>query len=354
MAENPTPANEKLLDTLILRSVWINRYRQRVANDALDRFNEELHPVLIRAIEERLRTLSTGRSGTARRRELLRLMDSLRDLSNSGFSQLQSEIATELQAVAGVEGEWTTRALSNASSSAVVFSLPPVVTFNSIVNEAPYLGYTFREWFGDIDDTTMKHIQRQIQIGLTLGETQPQIVSRIEGSKALGFRNGVMGSTRRNIEAIVRTGVIHITGQARQAVYSANSEVLQGVLWVSTLDTKTSDICISLDGQVFPVDSGPRPPAHLNCRSVIAPLLKSFRELGIPIDDLPEGTRASLNGQVPAKLTYSEWLQRQPAKIQNEVLGPARAKLFRSGKLNLRDLIDDRFQTLTLEQLRSK
>ena len=44
------------------------------------------------------------------------------------------------------------------------------------------------------------------------------------------------------------------------------------VLWVSVLDARTSDICINLDGSIFAIDEGPRPPAHFNCRSIVVPL----------------------------------------------------------------------------------
>lgn len=42
--------------------------------------------------------------------------------------------------------------------------------------------------------------------------------------------------------------------------------------WVSTISDRTSDICMSLNGQVFQIGKGPKPPAHINCRSTILPL----------------------------------------------------------------------------------
>jgi len=88
-----------------------------------------------------------------------------------------------------------------------------------------------------------------------------------------------------------------------------------------------------------------------NCRSTKVPVLKSWREFGFDFDELPGGTRASMRGEVPAKLDYDGWLRQQPASLQDEILGPGRAKLFRGG-LRMERFIDDQNRSLTLVELR--
>ena len=68
---------------------------------------------------------------------------------------------------------------------------------------------------------------------------------------------------------------------------------------VATLDSRTSSVCRSLDGRVFPVDSGPRPPFHINCRTSFVLVLKAEyagREA--------QGKRASAGGAVSDGLSY--------------------------------------------------
>jgi SPP1 gp7 family putative phage head morphogenesis protein len=77
-----------------------------------------------------------------------------------------------------------------------------------------------------------------------------------------------------------------------------------------------------------------------NCRSTTCPVVKSWRELGIDIDEAPAGTRASMNGQVPEKTTYNDWLKGQPAKVQDDILGPGRGKLFRDGTHSVSNFVD--------------
>lgn len=90
-----------------------------------------------------------------------------------------------------------------------------------------------------------------------------------------------------------------------------------------------------------------------NCRSVSVPVTKSWKELGIDADEMPAGQRASMDGAVPADTTYAEWIKRQPAARQDEILGPERAKLLRSGKVTFERFYDNG-RWLTLEQLRKR
>lgn len=74
--------------------------------------------------------------------------------------------------------------------------------------------------------------------------------------------------------------------------------------------------------------------------------------MGIDIDESPAGTRASLNGQVPGDTSYEEWLRGQPAHVQDEILGPGRADVFRSGGVEFSRFVDDRGRPVSVEQLR--
>lgn len=83
-------------------------------------------------------------------------------------------------------------------------------------------------------------------------------------------------------------------------------------------------------------------------------MTKSFRDLGIDIDELSPGTRASMDGQVPADTTYGQWLKRQSAARQDDVLGPTRGALFRRGGLTIDKFADERGRELTLAELRER
>ena len=174
------------------------------------------------------------------------------------------------------------------------------------------------------------------------------------GTNALQYKDGVQEVSRRGAEAMVRTSVNHTVNVARTDTYGANSDVIKGIQWVATLDSRTTMICASRDGQVYPIDSGPRPPAHINCRSSTAPVLKSWKEMGISLSEAPEGTRASMDGQVAVSTTYQSWLEGKSAAFQDDILGPTKGKLFRDGGLTLDKFVDRNGAEYTLDELRRR
>ncbi len=93
---------------------------------------------------------------------------------------------------------------------------------------------------------------------------------------------------------------------------------------------------------------------HFGCRSTSTPVIKTFRELGFDIDEIPESTRASLDGQIPQDTSFEGWLSRRTVAQQNENLGVGRAKLWRDGDISFRDLMDANGRELSLEELRAR
>ncbi len=73
-----------------------------------------------------------------------------------------------------------------------------------------------------------------------------------------------------------------------------NSDVIKGVKLRCALDESTCLTCLELDGAQNP----PALPIHEGCRCVTLPVTMTYRELGIDVPELPEGSRASAIGPV--------------------------------------------------------
>ena len=116
---------------------------------------------------------------------------------------------------------------------------------------------------------------------------------------------------------------------------------------MSVLDGRTTLGCAALDGKILGFDEPPFTPRHWNCRSLRVPVLNDeFQEGGL------EGERASIQGPVSAKRTYSGWLKDQSAEFQDDVLGKTRGDLFRSGEFKLDQFVDlNDGNTITLKEL---
>jgi SPP1 gp7 family putative phage head morphogenesis protein len=206
-----------------------------------------------------------------------------------------------------------------------------------------------------ISDWSAKEVEAvtgAIRVGAFHGRTNAEILRTIRGTKAANYADGLLAVTDRHAAAVVQTAVQHVASVARMETWKRNSDIVTGYRWVSTLDSRTTDICMALDGQVFKYGKGPTPPAHVNCRSTtVAELDSDFDFLKL------RGERASQDGPVDGKLTYYDWLLGQPKAFQNEMLGPFRAELLRSGGLSASEFgrlqLDRNFTPISLARMQT-
>jgi SPP1 gp7 family putative phage head morphogenesis protein len=202
---------------------------------------------------------------------------------------------------------------------------------------------TMTEALGQFSNHKTREVLNLINDGILLGDTNQQIIRSVR--ELIGVKQS------READTLVRTIVNHTSSVARGETYKTNAGVLQGYEWVATLDSRTTLICAGRDGRVYQIGRGPMPPAHWNCRSTTVPVVDE----ALRIDDVT-GERPSVGADgaepVSAKSTYGGWLKKQPAAFQDEVLGPARGKLFREGGLSIDRFRDETGVTYTLEQLR--
>jgi SPP1 gp7 family putative phage head morphogenesis protein len=190
-------------------------------------------------------------------------------------------------------------------------------------------------------------VQNAISLGYFEGQTTNQIVRNMKSI--------VGGITTRNAQTIARTALNHVANEARMETYKENDDLIIGYRWISTIDGRTSAICRDRDQNVylFTDKFQPRPPAHFMCRSSTTP------ELDGRFSFLDEGeTRASQFGQVPSSESYYEWLKKQPASMQDEVLGKTKGKIFRNAGLTIdefkRASINRMGKELTIGQMAGK
>jgi len=339
-------ANEILLDASIRHQIGLQRFSTATVRKILN---------LVGRVEEDIvsRMLKTS-DGTVSQLRLQKMLESLREINAEGYAKIRGETNTELRNLASYEADYQAASLARAIPLELDIVKPSASQLYAAVNARPFQGRFLKDWYSELEVGAQTRLRGAIQMGFVEGETIDQMVRRVRGTKALQYKDGVLEMSRRGAEGMVRTAVNHTATVARNETYKANPDVIKGVRWVATLDARTTLICASRDGEVYPVDKGPRPPAHFSCRSSTAPVLKSWKEMGINLKEAPEGTRASMDGQVPAKTTYNDFLRRQPKDFQDDVLGKTKAKLFRDGDLPLDKFVDRQGAEYTLDELRRR
>lgn len=282
--------------------------------------------------------------------------------------------APELRAA--IEAVRLAAAASESATAAAIeirlgVALPTENYLKTLASNALIQGAPSRDWWARQAADTVFKLRAEISTGAAIGETNQQIIKRIVGEQVTakapaGFIGppGVMPLARKNAAAIVQTAMATVGAEARRKSFELNRDLTNGIQQVSVLDSHTSLTCVAYDGAQWdheyqPMGGNDLPynggiPRHWNCRSAEIAVMKTFREMGIDLDEPAAGTRASSNGQIDAKTTFADYLKLKGAAYQDEVLGPGRAELFRAGKLSPRDLLDASGNPLKLSVLREQ
>ena len=353
--------NEWLQSEAIRHQVDLSRYSNAVVRKViatLNRSDKRLAAELLEVVENNWRG-----SFSAERLELL--LKSIKALNVDAFTAAEKALAEELRQFVEYELAYQQRALVTALPVQVSFASVSLDQVYSSAMNRPFQGVLLAGIWSELSDARMRLIRRAIAQGFVESQTTDQIVRALMGTRARGYADGLVNRSRREVQAVVRTALGHFAGVTQDRVMAANSDIIKAVKWSATLDNRTSPQCRIRDGLLYtpedhkpmghkvPWGAGPG-RLHWNCRSAQVPVTKSWRELGVNMDDVPEGTRSSMDGQVPRSMTYLQWLQGQSAQRQDEVLGPVRGGLFRQGNLPLADMYTDNGRWLTLDQLRQR
>jgi len=345
----PLTVNEQILSDTIRRAIMVERFKVSEIHRLLSMLDDDVYSNLMAQLAKDLPRIHTANRMVSPR-SAQRYRDMVRDLraiSRDGFRTTRTASKAQLLDFGRMEGIWQGASVTAAMPVSISFGLPTAGMLQQIVNREVIQGAPLTQWWAGLARDTSRQVEQAINSGIANGESVDQIVRRIRGTRSFP---GAFGSSRRNVQSVVRTSITHVSARAREESFAANSDIIKGYQYVATLDARTTDICASIDGQVFPVGQGPRPPLHINCRSTVIPIMKSWKEMGLPFKDMTDTTRASMNGQVPARLFYPEWLRGQSVAIQNEALGVGRAKLFRQG-MPISRFVTPQGRPLTLAQL---
>lgn len=359
----PSTVNEALVDDAVRRAALLSRLSTGEAGFVVRFLDSKVLPAVLSRIESRLGRL--GAKASTRDRRLVELGQAVGQVIRAGVGEVSQASRARILAVGADEAEWMRGSIRRSMPFEVDLRAPsPKALRAALESTGPRgrpLGRSWRSWWDGLSADAHNRTMQQVRLGVASGDSVQDVARRVKGTVAQLGRDGSWATTRRQAEAVVRTAVAHVTSVARSEVAAENEDVVKGERWVCTLDARTTDICASLDGRVFKVGEGLRPPAHAQCRSIVVPVTKSFREMGIDLDDPPPPTRAAKNyeslakavrGEVPSDVTYGQWLRRQPTAVQNAVLGKGRAALFRAGRVPIEKFTDARNRPLNLAQLR--
>jgi SPP1 gp7 family putative phage head morphogenesis protein len=346
--------NEQLVDLYIERAIDLLRLEAGTRGKVVALLDDLEHELVVA-----LADVDPSES----RRRLARLLEVVRATIRTSYREVSALMAAEIREIIDVEAAWVGRSFNTAIGIEFVDAGLTRGALQTLVSDVLIQGAPSKEWWGRQATGLADRFADQMRMGVTAGEPLSKLVDRVRGKS--GGQPGIMAVSKNSAERLVRASVQTAANVGREAMYAENDDIIASLEWSATLDTRTSIWCITRDGKHYhptthkpvghtiPWLEGPG-KLHWGCRSTSIPRLKTWRELGIDEDEIPETTRASMDGQLSSDMTFEAWLKKQSIERQNTVLGEGKAALWRAGKIGFRDLLDQGGRPLTTEELRRK
>lgn len=330
-------ANGYIIDGLTRHQVFIQRFAGGQVKEALPILRQMARDIRAALQRQDLTDFQTAR--------LVALQLDIQAITSAAGVSLRELMTGNMVEFAEYEAQFTQRLLQGAVT--VELAGVSTVALGAAVTSAPMTlvsgQNTIRTTFAGVFDTfaagAAREVMTTVQAGITAGATNAEITRNVMSL--------VNNRTRAQAETVVRTAANAAGSVAREAVYAANDDVLDGEEYVATLDSRTRIAHAALDGNVYPIGVGPKTPLGYNCRCIRVPRVKE------KFAALREGaTRASYQGPVSSKREYGGWLRDQPEAFQAEFFqSETRTKLFRSGRLSLDKFADETGRLYTIDEL---
>lgn len=315
------------------------------------------------------------------------MLTAARGLIKASYDLLADSNAQTLESVAQAEGKNVDNMINRAVGVKILDKAIRPELLNAVLNQPDVLGHVSKDWWAAQSTDLQRRFIGQMQLGILRGESIEELTRRVRGTKANGFKDGIMEKSKRDATALVRTSVMTVSNAARLKGFEARAELIKAVQWVATLDSRTTVICRGLNQKTWTIPGYepighdkkfPGPIAHWQCRSTQIAVTKSWKELSgkklKAVDDqtlqqaveakmTAQGAdqdkingalvraKASMDGQVAGDLTMDDWIKGKGQSFANQALGKGRADLFMAGRINLEDLTDQDNRPLTLAQL---
>lgn len=348
----PTP-NERILSREIEHALRVQGAANRIARQvlaALGRLDNETENALAGGIARALRA--------ARPLDALEaLFATFAAINRRAVAAAFRAMVRAIRAFAGVEVAYLLQALGEAVGRALTG--PTSNALGDAVRRMIVLGETLAEQEERFAAYRLRRVVETVRIGVLGGKNLDEILSELREPR------GAFEDARRALETVTRTNVPAAADVGRNRVYRLNPGVVVGQFWSAVLDNRTTPVCRANDGAT---------------RVLLPSEVERFEETGFaaeggedqfgPFDGVPwsngyrgpypahPGERSILvplvNRDAPDKLTFEEWLEMQSEYDQERILGPSRFALWKSGKFELRDFVNDRGKALTLAELRAQ
>lgn len=350
---------KSLIEVLTQHQAYLYRASSQSVNELLTIFNAE-SALMLAKLRDLLDELNDSeKTALAGGQYTTTNLKDIRDLISQWFTAINTSLPEAFAVSATALAVYEVNYMAKLYGSKI--KKPNGEKLFAAAKKIPLVGGVLvEELLSKIAESARLKVEYAIRDGISSGKSNQEIVQRIRGTKRLNYEDGILTSSKNDIDRTVRTVRSHVANQAYLS--SFNQIGFEYVKLVATLDGRTSKLCASLDGSVWEINDPAKrvPPLHPNCRSILVPVEKDGRLVGErpfvmderPVKDIPKDERSQLIGQLDANTTFKEFFKKTDDFFQKEWLGPKRFKLYKDGKYDFEKFFDPESRLYSLDELR--
>jgi len=222
----------------------------------------------------------------------------------------------------------------------------------SVFTDVPVGGYLLSDRVDNLYDNIAGNIREDLSTGSLQGADYHGFVRDL----TTGFREA-----EKDAATLAQTYVQSANTLAQEVVYRQNGDIVKGVRWTAILEAGykrtgrgTCLRCAVLDGIVFALGTNPPCPLHDNCRCSLLPEFAPASSLGLNMTEISNEYSEYINTKTTPGISgnYESWFKAQSESTQQNLVGPNRYALIKTGRISFSDLIDrDTGRLRTLSEL---
>lgn len=305
--------------------------------------------------------------------------------NNSYYSEIVLAALTDIsRSIVDFETDFSVETVNNFFDKEVKTVAPQKDKIFEDIQKTKYDKHKLATWVALLGRDKNKRIEREIKTAVLNNETPDGIIS--------SARNAMRVSNSNN-DSVTKAYINQSVNFSRDAVYSANDEKVNQIIWSSILDSGTTLTCGVRSNKRYDAKTK-RPIGHSNewnggpgvihwgCRSLAIPVdendvissgtgegfvFGSGDRTAIGADSgyergdnkktdgkrfrLPSKNNKLRKDVVSAKTDYETWLKRQPRAFVEDTLGVTRASAFLNGEASLGDFVVQNGRKLSVKEL---
>ena len=201
------PLNDDIADALVKHDVGLQRLSNATVRKIVALLNRSDRRIFERLLADDIPQLSKARQNA--------LLSDIRRIVQSVYEDATGPLQIDLERLGQYEVEYQGDLLDRTIPVDFNTIRPSENQILAAVNSRPFQGRLLREWYQDLERGAFARLRNGIRAGIVEGRTTDQMVRELRGTRAQGYKDGILQVSRRAAEVTVRTAGNHTATEAR-------------------------------------------------------------------------------------------------------------------------------------------